>query len=837
MHLKSQCLFLFLILAAIASGTPLLSPAAAAEPASADSKGKELFLVAQKAFEDGFYDVAMRYIDQFLKEYPKSEKRVQAQLLLGQCYFFKSQYLKAFDTFQGLLQYPEYKDATLFWLGETYFKGSDYKQAEKQYQELIDLYPESIYLPQAYYSLAWAHFEDGNFDEAKKNFQRMMKRFPAHQLAEDAAFKLGECAYNLGAYENAVEYFKNYVLKYPPSNRHADAYFYIAESYYYMEDYLTAVTYYAKTADIAYGAKVVYLSDVSMGWSYLKLKKYDLAQKYFDEALAVAKEKNLLTDDYYLGQASLHAQQGENDKAVAAYATLVEQFPNSPRIADAYLGKANINYAQKNFPQAILEYQTIIDTYANDATKADIVEKAYYGLAWTHLKSGNVDASIRTFEKIMNTTKSKVVKISALTQIGDAYQDINQLEKAIDIYDVILRDYPDNVFNDYVQFRQGIALLKLNKLEAATLSLQSLQANFSNSKYLKEGKYYLGVAYFKKKDWNNTIAYIQDFLEGLPAGNEFASEARYLLGQSYFNLEQYDKSLQVFRHILQVYPEETNIVMVAEFNSAKCLYQMGQPEEAVKTFQKVYQSYPGAELAQNSLIWLGDYALEQGNTEGAVQSYEEFLTQFPGSPKLNLVRYQLGQAFLRQENVEKALEQYKLISPAPDMEIYAKARLAIADILSQKMDEPTAVQTYQSVIETVPEFKRDAYVKMAELYAANKNTDKTIESYKSALAADRGLSAMTNAEIQFRIADMYELQNDTARALDEYFKIPSLYLPETAWVVKAYLRMARIYEDQEGWEEAATTYRKIQDLKTEEAKYAQERLDWIQENIFKTSPR
>ena len=69
----------------------------------AQDNEKELFLVAQKAFEDGFYDVAMRYINQLLEEYPKTEKHIQANLLLGQCYFFKSQYLKAYDIFQNIL--------------------------------------------------------------------------------------------------------------------------------------------------------------------------------------------------------------------------------------------------------------------------------------------------------------------------------------------------------------------------------------------------------------------------------------------------------------------------------------------------------------------------------------------------------------------------------------------------------------------------------------------------------------------------------------------------------------------------------------------------------------
>ena len=46
---------------------------------NADEKAEsELFQVAQNAFEDGFYDVAIRYIKDLQENYPTSEKRNQA---------------------------------------------------------------------------------------------------------------------------------------------------------------------------------------------------------------------------------------------------------------------------------------------------------------------------------------------------------------------------------------------------------------------------------------------------------------------------------------------------------------------------------------------------------------------------------------------------------------------------------------------------------------------------------------------------------------------------------------------------------------------------------------
>jgi len=797
----------------------------------AQSNEDELFLVAQKAFDDGFYDVAIRYIDQFLEKYPQSQRFVQAQLLLGQCHFFQSHYLKAYETFHQLLEYQEFKDATMFWLGETYFKGSDYKQAEKYYLLLMEAYPDSIYVPQAYYSLAWTFFEQTKYDKAKENFLKLVKRFPAHRLTEDAVFKLGECEQNKGQFETAVQYFQQYLFRYPNSARHADAYFYIGEAYYYLEDYLTAVTYYAKAADLGYDKKLVYMSKVSMGWSYLKLEKFDLAKKYFDDALELSTKNNLISDDIYLGRASLFAQTGENKLALEEYSRLLDEFPHSPRIPEARLGKANVEYVLKQFSQAIADYQWLIDTYASDESRQDVLEKAYYGLAWTHLKAGDIDDSIKSFEQIMNTTTSKTVKISALTQIGDAYHDIEQYNKAIEVYDRILNNYPDSIYLDYVQFRQAVALLRSDRFEAAALSFQSLEANFPVSKYLAEAQYYLGVTFFKKEDWRQASRYSISYLQSTSSNLQFGPEALYIQASSHFNLKEHEKAYEAFGEILKTFPQRTDMIKTCELYAAQCLYRMEKMDEALAHFDKIIAKYPESEAAQDAFIWMGDHYLETAQWPQAIEKYLAFLERYPSSPKAALVRYELGQAYEAQGDVKLALEQYKEISQENDKLIYAKAKLAVADIFSKETDFLTAIDTYRNISDQVPEFKRDALVKVASLLKQNRMFKDSKQAYQEALQTDRSLSSVHDAELQFSLADNHELLNQKEQAVETYLKIPYLYPAETSWIIKAYLRTARIFEEAEKWQEARTIYSKITDFEAEEKKHALERIDWIDHNI------
>ncbi|MCK5580366.1 MAG: tetratricopeptide repeat protein [Candidatus Omnitrophica bacterium] len=800
--------------------------------AEAISNEEELFLVSQKAFEDGFYDVAERYIQQFLKSYPETEKRIPAQLLLGQCYFFKNQYLKAFDIFQSLEQSSEFKDVTFFWLGETYFKGSDYNNAKKYYKKIINLYPDSLYLPQTYYSLAWTFFEQGDYENATLYFLKLITKFPAHHLSEDATFKLAESEHNAGEFERARNFFQKYVLKYPQSTRHAEIYFYIAEGYYYSEDYLMANTYYAKAADVAYDHKLICMATVSMGWCYLKLEKYDLSEKYFDQALEIATRKDILYDDIYLGQANLYSEKEEYTKSLDAYRKLISTFPKSLRIAEAYLGKANIHYTLKEYPQAIEAYQWIINQYADVPQRQEIIEKAYYGLAWTFLKSGEPDRSIKNFEQIMSKTDNKIVKISALTQIGDAYQDSDQLEKAIDVYDRILTDYPDSIYTDYIQFRQGIALLKLDKFEAATLSFQSLGTNFPKSKYLDDARYYLGVAYFKKEEWRPSITHIEQYLNKEDESFIFISEAKYILSLSYFNLKNYKKALQIFQEITRDYPDQKTVTRISELHVAKCLYELGQIKEAIKQFRLIIERYPDTEATQEALVKLGDHYLEQADFEQAITFYSKFINNFPGSEKAGVIYYELGQTYEAQGAIDKALEAYKHIGASADKEVYAKARLAIADIFSQQLDPETAIETYRKIAQSVPEFYRDAYKKIANIYRNNQEFHKVIETLSSALKMKKSLSMITSVELEFDIADTYELLNQSEKAVEAYLRISYLYAQEISWVIKAYLRVGRIFEDTEKWQDAVAIYNKVIAFNTEETKYALERITWINDNIL-----
>jgi len=235
-------------------------------------------------------------------------------------------------------------------------------------------------------------------------------------------------------------------------------------------------------------------------------------------------------------------------------------------------------------------------------------------------------------------------------------------------------------------------------------------------------------------------------------------------------------------------------------------------------------------------MWLGDYYLENAEFDNASTYYQQLINDFP-RPKQNLlVHYKLGQTYQAQGILDKALNEYKLIEDPSDKELYAKAKLAIAEIFSKELDLDTAIQTYQNIASNCPEMKRDAYLKIAETFLTGQQYDNAREALQNALSSDIGLSQLSNAELQFRIGDVFELLNKPEEAVENYLKIPYLYPKETPWAIKAYLRLGRIFEKEEDWENAKLIYNKVIAYGTQEVKFAQERLEWINSNVTMSQP-
>jgi TolA-binding protein len=795
------------------------------------SKEEEAFFVARKAYDDSFYEVSLELLERFVKNFPDSKKIPDAELLIGECYFHQSRYLEALAKFENILKQnyaSDSKDAVYYWIAEVHFKGNNFAKAAEYYRRVSNEYPDSPYLSAALYSLGWCLFQEAKFSEALAVFKTVEERYPQEQQVQDASFKIVECLYNLKDYSGLKEKAKIYIKKYAKDRfRLAYLYFYLAEADYYLNNFNDAIEEYGKIVGISSDEKLKALANLGLGWSYLKLKRYKDAEGVFLDTNAEYLEKRSL-DVLLLGRAILMADTNRINEAARIYDELLRKTQDQSISLQAYLGKADAFYNLAEYSQAINIYMEALEKFNPESIPQELGDRLHYGLSWAYLKQGEFKAAIKEFQKIAKTTEDRIVKVSALCQIGDTYQDSGEFKKAQETYDSILRDYPDSSYSDYVQYQLGLCLLKDSNYDGAILSFLALKRNFPNSKLLDDATYALGLSYFQRQDYQAAKQVLERFQSEVKASN-LKSQAMYLLGTSLYNLGDFSGAAEVFKNIIRLYSQDIELVQKAEYEIADCFYQMGNEKEAMTRFKTLRSKYPDSSLTPQIIWWLGEYYYRHDDLELAHRYFSALIKDFPKSNLIANAYYAQGSIYNEEGRYLEAIENFQKVIEMGRADLSAQAAIVIADIYVKQDNPDLGLEAYKDILSKYPNLTGIIYPKIAGIYYNLGNYSQAVEFYRKGLDL---VPIKQIASVQLRIAESLEAQGKTPDAIEEYLKVPYLYADSQALAVKALLRVGQIYEAKEEFKEAQDIYEKVISLNTEEAKYAQERIDWIKKNAL-----
>lgn len=787
-------------------------------------KESEALFVAQKAFEDGFYDVCLSLLERYLKNYPDSPKTAEANLLIGRCYFHQNKFLEALKKFEEVFDLPggkDVKDAVFYWIAEVHFRGNNFTRAASYYKMIIDNFPDSTYAVSAYYSLGWCLFQEQKFSEAMSNFRIVEEKFPRHPQVQESTFKVIECLYNLKDYAGLKDKLKAYLKVYNRDNlKTAYLYFYLAEADYYLDNLNDAVEEYSRVVNATDDAKIQALSRLGMGWAYLKLKQYPPADDSFRKIPEDALEKHSL-DALALGRAILYYDTGKFQESKEIYERLIGSTNDPVTLVQAYLGKADSLYSLGEYKKSVETYLAASDKVSDKSVPPEMVDKLHYGLAWAYLKDGKFKDAITEFKKIVSLSGDKIIKISALCQIGDAYQDSGDYVKAQETYDSILRDYPDSFYGDYVQYQLGLSMLKLSNYDGAILSFLNFKRNFPSSTLLDDASYALGLAYFQKQDYNSSKEIFLKFQEEFPQSN-LSSQAMYLLGTSFYNLADFIRAIEVFKNIIRIYSQDIELVQRCEYEIADSYSQMGNDKEAMSRFNGLRAKYPDSALTPAIIWWLGEYYYRQNDLNLAKRYFAALIRDFPKSSLTADAYYALGSIYTEEGKYQEGVNNFDKVIGLGKSELAGQAEIAIADIYARQDKLDLAVSTYRVKIEEYPNLAHLIYPKIGDIFSRMGRYDEALSAYSKSLDL---IPLRQVPQIRFKIAEMLQSQGKNQEAVEEYLKVTYLDTQNTELGIKSFLRVAKIYEDSDKLKEAVNIYKKVAEKGVAESQFAQERIE------------
>lgn len=795
--------------------------------ANFNKKEEDTFYVAVKAFEDGFYDVSLTLFDRYLKTYLESEKKIDALIYIGECLFYQEKYVKALDQFESILKMDgssRVRDKVLFWLGEVYSKGRDYKQAAEFYRELINNYKDSFYLLPAYKSLASALFGEAKYAEALETYRSILAKSKDASLSEEAFFGICEILYRTKDYAQLKNELVGFIAKFPQSQMLNRVYFYLGEANFYLNQFEEAIEAYRTALDAAETIEQTALSRLGMGWTYLKLKKYGEAKEMFSKFAEVDQPTSVL-----LGKAVLEAGLASYELALELFDKVIAQDKTGEYITFAYFGRAEVLYNLSRFNEAIVAYRTSLDKLKMAsglyADTKELRDKIYYGLAWSYLKVGDFASAQDVFQKVASLSTDKIVRLSALVQLADTYQDAAEYKKAIEAYQNFLTEYPDTVYNDYIQYQLGMTWLKMENIESGVLAFRKLMDSYPSSQLIDDAHYFLGLAYFRKNDFFASRQQFEKFLTRYK-DSPYRLQAFFLLGESLVNLGEFKAALEIFNTVVKEGYAQEALRQKAEYEIANVYASMGNEAEANKRLSDFIARYPESQLSPDILFWLGQTYTLKKNFASSRKYFERLVRNYPDHELIGDSILEIGLTFLEEGNSEAALRNFEQVKEKGKGGSLSRAWLLSGDIYLSKEDLADALKNYQEVVRIGGGLAKTAGVKIAAIYKLQKKFGEAIAALEKAQAVE---GPESGAQIQFDIAELFEEMGATQEAIDAYLKVPYIYNQDDRMTVKSLLRVARIYENNGNHGELVSILKKISKYDVPEAKYAQEKLSGLKE--------
>jgi len=801
---------------------------------------QDLYL-AKKAFEDGFYEIALKHFQDYLKVDTQDQEEVQ--IFISRCYLKLGNFTKALRGLEEILKQSikeeAFREAT-YWTAQTYFEAKDYKSALEFFQKIIDEHPDSVYLAKSYYYRASCHYQLSQFDQALELYRKFNKKFPKDVLRERSLFHMAQCLYNMKDYSNARDEFKAFIKHFSESNYVAWAFYYLAEIEYILTDFNKAVQYCQRAQEAQPKSRIAALARYSCGWAYLKLGDHSKALNEFEALSQDAEFAKALEDSIAFARGRTQVELKNYKQAIGMYDEIISGFPHSSWFDDAYFWKGQALYELGNYTQAAELYKEAIEKFSLSETKEqeqkqkeavheredlslNLIDNLRYNLGWTYARMKKYPQAIEQFNQVLADSEERFLKSGVLVRIGDIYFEQEKIQEAIANYDTVLRDYPDSYYADYAQYQLGLCLFKEEDFTGAILAFNTLIANFPQSNLLDKARYQIGLIYFRQGQFLAARESLQELIKVSPKSS-LKAQAIFLRACAYYNEKQYLEAQEAFGDVLGLSSAEAQLRMKAQYQQILCLYQMGRQEKTAAGFEKFLTKYPDSTLTSEVFFWLGQLYYRQQKYPLAHENFIQLLKRFPQSELTDEGIFWQAKVYSAEGKSTLALDKLQRLKDVyPNSDVRAEALLLQASILEElnRIDEADKLYKLLLIEFEGSGISHLTHQKRAQIMQGKEEFAQAIEEYAKALGSE---SANFNAQIQFSIAECWQQQGNLSQALDNYLKVTYLYPDAIVWARKAQFECAQIIEEQGELNRAINIYKKLAEEDSQEGKLSQKRL-------------
>jgi len=546
------------------------------------------------------YEDAIKALKRFLKTYPNSINRSDANKYLANLYITTKDYDNALKAIQEAgLNTPEMRAA---YQKVAYFRGVEYYNSLKL-NLAIDLFNESAKYPINATYLALARYW-------KSEAQFKQKKYP-EALESISTFQATPGAVNLTEYKLA-NYNKGY-------------------SYFMLENYEAAATSFRLFYD-TFNQNERLKDDASLrlGDSYFMSSKYSSAIVYYQK-LAGSKKAD---GDYAQFQKSLClGLDGKNKQKVKSLNNLLAVYPNSKfRVESQY--ELGSTYLKMDDNQNAI---SAFNTFLNDYPSSKFAARAKLNIGVIYRNMGNYDESINTFKKVVKEYPATPEANEAISFAKLVYANANRIDEYVDWVGGIEFADIKRATLDSTMYTDAYDYYVVGDCEKALPGFQGYLKKFPEGYFVLKSNYYMAECAYK--DHNDELAE-QGYkaVVSLPK-SEFSERSLVKLANLNYQAEDYNEALEFYEQ-LAGWAENLNRLRDAYVGIMRSAQKLENNLKVVQYADIILADDKfEPEIKNEAMLFRARAYLAMEDDNKAWQAYTELKEKSQGAPKAEAAYY------------------------------------------------------------------------------------------------------------------------------------------------------------------------------------------------------
>jgi len=669
-------------------------------------------------------------IELALEQLPTSDDTEVSELskIIGESYFNLEKYAEAIPYLKAYKgKRKRWNNTDYYLLGYSYYKQNDFENAISEFNKIID--GNNSVAQNAYYHLGESYINVDKKQEALNAFRNASQMDFDLKIQEDAWLNYAKISYDIGnPYQSVPQVLAAYLDKYPETSYKEEIETLLIDSYITSKNYKEALN--LLEGRNSFENKVAYQKVAFYrGIELYNESKYLEAESYFDKSL---KEPR---DEKYTARATFW--KGETDYNLTNFDDALVGFKQFQGFAQASSSQEikNIDYnlgytyfKQKNYPRATEYFQKYISNTSEDklrindaflrlgdgyfvsreygkaisayerAIKMDEIETdyAFFQKAISHGYIGEGTKKIDQLNTFINEFQKSTLRDDALYELGNSYVKLNEVDKAMRMYDQLNSEYRASPYVSKSILRQGLVHYNSGKNEMALNKFKNVANNYQGTPEAVQAVSTARLIYIdlgrvdEYANWVRTLDYVDVSDADLDNTTYEAAEKQYLAGNS-------SRAIRLFNSYLNEFSNGIH-ALNAHYYLAQLYYKDDLQNNAIPHYDYVVNK-PSGEYTEQALTRLAEIYLNDDQWANAMPLLERLENEAQFPQNVVFAQSNLMKAHYQNQDYNNAVNYAEkvLANSKVDKNVKSDAHVIIARSAMKTGDETKAKSAYAQV--------------------------------------------------------------------------------------------------------------------------------------------